>query len=405
MMDRLLRNNNIVKIIAAVLAIMLWLTVHAGDEEGGGSTSIADYEASLDDKAVTVLYDERDVSLVNEPKVSIHLKGPIYEVITALNKGSEIKLVADARGLDEGTHQVDVLVSSGLPTTVTYDPIKVKIQLEANVNREFAVKLNTTGKPQEGLGTGEPIIQPATVVASGSKSNMDRVKSVVADISLADADEEIRTSVPLIPVDADGKPVLGIHLSPERAEVMIPIIKPSKSVPLRLQFKGEVKQGYAVEAIEGVGNVTIFGAGKTLDAIDSFPAPPIEMTDLDKTTKFTLKLANVEGVTTVEPDVVEVTVRVVEAAEKTFEDVPVKVTGLTGEESYKVVEPQEQTVDIVVSGAPGTLDKLTVDDIYAFIDLSKQPAGQHEMRVQVNTPNFIKLGTVDPPTLTLDVHK
>lgn len=404
MMDRLLQNNNIVKIIAGFLAILLWLTVHAGNDLPDGGKSLASYESTLDDKAVTVLYDEAEVALVNDPKVSLTLRGPVYDVITALNKGNEIKLVADARGLDEGVHQVDVIVSSGLPPTVEHQPLQVKVQLESNVNREFSIKLHTTGTPKEGLGIGDAIIQPGSVIASGSKSNMDRVASVVADISLDEAEEEVRTSVPLIPVDRDGKPVPGIRLSPERAEVMIPVIKPSKSVPLRLQFKGQVPPGYAVEAVAGAGNVTLFGSGQALDAIDSFPAPLIDLTGLTETTKFTLKLANVEGVTKVEPEVVDVEVRIVEAARKTFEGVPVKMTGLASGESFELVSP-DAVVDIIVEGAPDTLAKLAVEDIYAFIDLSKQPAGRHEMRVQVNTPNFVKAVELEPQTLIVEIHK
>ncbi|MFD2170077.1 YbbR-like domain-containing protein [Tumebacillus lipolyticus] len=402
MMDRFLKNNTLVKIMSAVLAVLLWLIVHQSDESTT-STGLTSQPQQQLEKKVEVMYDERNFSLVNDPKVTLTLRGSYLDIMNAVAQGDSIKAVADASKLGVGVHEVPVYVT-GAPSGVSIENTKVKVELEAVENREFPVQLRMKGKPGEGMVAGDALVSPKTVIVTGAKSALNSVDQVVAQISLDEAKEAIQTSVPLTAVDKAGKQVEGVRLSRDRAEVSVPIVKPSKSVPLRLQFKGELAPGYAVQSVEQSGTVTLYGSADTLAKIDSFPAPVIDLTGLSKTTKLTLTLTEAEGVTGIQPKQIAVEVVIVEATKRTFTDIPVKVTGLKAGESYKLLGSSD-LVTVTVEGAKNKLDALTAQDINALLDLSNQPAGEGEVRVVVTTPSFVKTVEVTPPTLKLEIKK
>ncbi|ARU60399.1 hypothetical protein CBW65_04445 [Tumebacillus avium] len=402
MMDRFLRNNTVVKILSAVLAILLWMIVHQSEDTGTQSGLTAQPQQQLE-KNVVVLYDEQNYYLVKTPKVTLTLRGSYLDIMNAVAQGDAIKAVADASKLGVGVHEVPVYVH-GAPAGVSIESASVQIELEAVENREFPVELRMEGKPGEGMVAGEALLSPKTVIVTGAKSALNSVDQVIATISLDEAKEAIQTSVPLKAVNKDGDPVEGVRLSRDRAEVNIPIVKPSKSVPLRLQFKGDLAPGFAVQEVKQSGTVTIFGTADALAEIDSYPAPVIDLAGMNKTTKLTLKLAEVEGVTDVQPAEVQVEVVVVAAAKRTFDDIEVKVTGLKEGESYNILGTSNR-VSVTVEGAKNKLDALTAQDINAFLDLTNQPGGESEMRVQVNTPNFVKTLEVTPATMKLEIQK
>lgn len=402
MMDRFLRNNTVVKILSAVLAILLWMIVHQSEDTGTQSGLTAQPQQQLE-KNVVVLYDEQNFYLVKTPKVTLTLRGSYLDIMNAVAQGDAIKAVADASKLGVGVHEVPVYVH-GAPAGVSIESASVQIELEAVENREFPINLRMEGKPGEGMVAGEALLSPKTVIITGAKSALNSVDQVIATISLDEAKEAIQTSVPLTAVNKAGDPVEGVRLSRDRAEVNIPIVKPSKSVPLRLQFKGDLAPGYAVQDVKQSGTVTIFGTADALTEIDSYPAPVIDLAGMNKTTKLTLKLAQVEGVTDVQPAEVQVEVVVVAAAKRTFDNIDVKVTGLKEGESYNILGTTGR-VSVTVEGAKNKLDALTAQDINAFLDLTNQPGGEGEMRVQVNTPNFVKTLEVTPATMKLEIQK
>jgi YbbR domain-containing protein len=404
MMDRLLQNNAFVKIIASFLAILLWLVVHSENGPLQQTAGIAQMSQTLYDKPVTVLLNERDVSLVGEPTVVITLRGSVIDVMKVMGNASSFQVVADAWQFGEGVHTVQAY-PRGLPQGVTMDPVTATINLEANVNRELPIKLVTEGEPKEGLSVGESLVTPKTVIISGAKSAVDSVDKVVATINISDKAETIQTSVPLIAVDKAGKPIKGVHMSDERAEVNIPIVKPSKSVSLALQFKGDPAPGFAVESVVQPPNITIFGTPKALGSVDSYPSPILDLTGLSQSKKYPLQLALIDGISAIQPQQVEIEVKVTEAVERTFTGIPVKITGLKQGESYELAGTTGDKVDITVSGAKKLIDKMTAEDLNVFIDLTNQPAGQQDMRVQVTAPNFIKLVKAGPETLSIDVKK
>ncbi|PWK16154.1 CdaR family protein [Tumebacillus permanentifrigoris] len=403
MMDRLLRNNTVVKIVASILAILLWLIVHSGEEgttTGGGITQITQ---PLRDQSVSVLYDDHNFSLVAEPKVTLTLRGPGFDVMNVIAQSDSVHVIADATKLSEGTHEVPVYVT-GLPSGVTSNSPTVTIQLEANVVKDFPITLNTEGKPKEGLNVGEAVISPKTVVLSGAKSVVNNVKSVVATISVEGAVEAVHTSVPLVALDEAGKAIKNVRLNSDRAEVTIPVNHPSKSLPLSLQFKGDLAPGYAVESINHTMTVTAYGDPKTLEALESYPVPVLDLTGLNKTTTQKIKLPIQAGITTLEPAEVEITITVVDANRRTFDGMPVKVTGLKEGQSYKVVGGPEQ-VSVTIEGAKSLLDKLQPSDLQVYVDAANQAAGTHEVRLQITVPNFLRAVQMQPETMMVSFVK
>ncbi|MBX6396555.1 MAG: hypothetical protein IRY98_12815, partial [Alicyclobacillaceae bacterium] len=116
------RENTVPKLIAFVLAVLLWLVAGAGTTET--PTSIfAPTAKVLHGVKVQVLYDEGSVTTVGDvAPASVTLRGTRLDLMSPAL--SRVWAVVDARGLGPGVYELPVQLQD-LPAGVTYDPVYV----------------------------------------------------------------------------------------------------------------------------------------------------------------------------------------------------------------------------------------------------------------------------------------
>lgn len=395
-MDSLLKNNNVVRVIALVLAVMIWLIVKGAPEDT--STSFVPTVTDTIVHDVNVQYDKGRVALVGTPNVKVTVHGDRIGIMQAKWESSMWKVTVDARNKGAGEYVLPATIE-GLPQSVSAEPIQVKIVLASVESRNFDVLSKTEGELEDGYMVRSIATIPPQVNISGTSDKVSRVKQVVALVRLSKEDVgNIKKNVSVAALDDSGKP-LDVTIEPQTVEVNAVIAKQSQTYPLRFQFQGTPKEGFAVESFQP--SVTSVQVSGSLKDGGSFVVQPIDLSGIGESRTFHIQLNPPEGVTQIQPAAVDVQVIVTAAQRKTFSNIPIKVIGLA---STQTAELSANTVDVVVEGARKRLDALKPEDLQGIVDLTGQEAGTHQVNVQIEPPEFLRVTDVKNGTLQVTIR-
>lgn len=389
-MKRLLTVNNLLyKIIAVVLALLLWLYVNH-------------QENPVTDQIFTIPLEvrglEQNLTISERPSfVKVRLQGQrrLLDEVTA----RDIQAFLEMSGLDVGQHMAEVHVSVPQKTQlVSVTPGSVNLDVEVLTTSQFSV--NVTYKdntPAAGFMALEPVLTPSQVILSGPEEKLREVKQVYVEVDLGDYTFNYNQKLPVKIEDDKGNLLLDwITVTPSQVDVLVPVISelPTKTVPVKVPIEGEVAPGYVmartVTAPELIG---IMGDEKVLQGIQSLTTQPVRINGATQDVVKTVELILPEGVRLTQGAKVTAIVRVEKIMEKTFTGPMVVPHNLGQNLTMEILEP---AMELTVSGAESLMEKLLAADITVSVDLSGLTAGEHQVSVQVNLPPGVTLGEVKP---------
>lgn len=327
-MDKVFSSNNTVKVLALVLAVVLWLYVAQGDQ-----TQIVNevtkpfYHVALVPQNVS---PGLRVTSIPAEVDTISLKGTPGAVDSVTPK--ELVAMANLSGLGEGTHEVKVDVQ--LPQGVKLagvTPVRVQVALDAIVARQMGVRVDLLGLPGNNLAAHNPSVRPSQVFVDGPRSVVDQVVAVVAKASVSGATASITESLPLRAVDKDGKEISGISISPAVVDVVVPVGLPIKEVPIKPVISGQPASGYTMTTVQVEPlTIKVSGPQARLDEIEFIATETIDISKLEADITKDLRLQVPAQVTipAPNPEKAKVTVRIAKATTPK-PDVPEEPTGGT----------------------------------------------------------------------------
>ena len=224
-MDNWLRNNNIIRIVAIVVGIMLWVIVRLDVQNSSPSQSMTVSQRHTD---VTIqvegLDDDRFILRSIEPeKVSLTVIG----TTNALRRlRDNYKVVLDLSDALPGETLMP-LKAVNFPNNVevVLDPPNVTVVLDEIIQKEMPIHLEVTGTPQQGYIAGVPVLEPNRVHVTVPNSRADEVASVVGTIDIEGASDNVNKQVKLAVLNTDGQ-VLDLDISPAVIEVEVPVTLP-----------------------------------------------------------------------------------------------------------------------------------------------------------------------------------
>lgn len=392
-MDKWLKNSNVVKAVAVLLAILLWSVVHMNDKAVPGSAASSLREESIQNVKVTAVNNPQQLSVVNivPSEVTIWLKGK-PSALKKISTNDNYKVEVDLSGLTAGEHYLN-LKPLGFPTDVSVEavPRVVKVELEEQQKKEVGVEINVTGAPTPGYKAGQPIVKPNRVLVTVPSHMLNEINVVKGDVSVDKATSTVTKQVRLYAVDKNGKE-MKINISPAVVDVEVPITKPFKMIPLRLKVTGEPAKGFAVASLtQSLETITVYGPQEIIDKYEFYEGPAVDLTNLAVRKEYTLDIPMKEKLTGIEPSKVDIKIDIVPAVSKPFDGVPIRISGQNTTFDTSLAVPEGAKINVTLEGAPVNLDKLTLDGIEAFVDVSNIPPGRHEVPVQFNLPRFIKV--------------
>ncbi|MFD1428518.1 YbbR domain-containing protein [Kroppenstedtia sanguinis] len=399
-MDKWLQNNNVIKLVALLLAVMLWLIVN--DE--GNLFHSKQVDHIVTHVPLTVLYDEDRLAIRKMPdSVDLYLRGhiPSMKRVTP----SHFEAYVDLRNQKEGIHRDLPVKVRGVPGGVEAEvrPQRVEVTLESKRSRVIPVETEVIGHPKPGYKVGKPVAKPERVEVKGTRSDLEKVRRVRAVVNAEGATETISRSVSLQVYGEDGE-LNGIEVHPQKVDVEIPVASPHVQLPLTVQYSGVPPKEWAVESVKTEPDqVTVYGTKNYLTGLKTYPGPVLDLSGMNRNRTIVMEIPVGGDAVQVKPEQITLDVKVVKGKEKTFQNLPVEIRGAKGEAQVEIVSGNQ--VDLTLFGAPRRLKGLKPGDLKAYVDLSKQKKpGEYEVPVLVETPDFIRMAEGPSPTVTVRVE-
>lgn len=305
----MLNRNVAAKIIALIVAIVLWFFVMNEQNPAIDSNFTVPLEVTHAPEGYTV---DRSVETVK-----LKVRGP--RSLFALATERDFKSYVDLTGITEGKHSLRVQTT--LPQgfdLVTASPETVIFDIDKIVKNELKVDLAFSGSPSSGVTIGNATPSIKSVKIEGPSVAVNQVSRVVGYVSLAGKDSGFTTAVPLVAVNGEGKEVGDVKVTPSTVDVEVSIVKGlyKKFVDIKPVVANDLAAHLVLKSIRiEPAKIDIFGDQRIVDTLDSVETEKISLADVAKSGAKEVKLQLPIGIT-VTNDMVKVKIDVEEKTEK-----------------------------------------------------------------------------------------
>ncbi|KRN89996.1 CdaR family protein [Ligilactobacillus ceti] len=323
-----LNSKLLYKIVALFFAILLFAYVNSSHLS---STRQQNNDAGfMSNKAVTMTVplkinidsDKYFVSGYPE-EVKVKITGPTAMVVATENVRN-FEVYADLNGLSLGDHTVK-LKTTGLndELTVSVVPahVNVKISKKKHVVLPIQVRFDAN-QIAKNYAAGTAYASQQTAEITGSKQDIKRIDSVVADIQLPSKTQKTYTrSVLLKAIDKNGH-LLDVNIYPATVKVTVPVYEAlaSKKVNIDLIASGAGVAGKKYSFSSETKTVEVKGTKKALADLTTLKVPISIMGIVNNQVKTIQINPSINGITQVNPKVIEVKIVVTDSSDK--EDKP-----------------------------------------------------------------------------------
>jgi YbbR domain-containing protein len=310
----------------------------------------------------------------------------------------------DLSGLGPGEYSlpVNVQITPRTARIVTQDPKNVDVILERLVTQTYSVTLEVKNRPALGYEAGATVFTPTQVTLSGAESLVFQVKEIHAILDIAGASQSISTSVPLRPLDANGRAVTGVSINPETLVVNKPVtlLRDYRNVIVRVDTAGQVANGYKLTNIVVTpSNVVVTSSDPNL--LTQLPGyvetQPLSLDGAQDDLEAPLELNLPAGISVVNDQKVLVQVFISPIESNLTVTLPVDVIGLT---PGLMAQVAPTTVDLILSGPLPVLDLLKASDIRVIVNVTGLEQGTYQLNPTVAVlPERVRIESILPSSL------
>ncbi len=417
-----LTNDNILKIVALVSALLIFFAVN------GNGTSFAEYFSSsitVEDVPLEVVYDDQYVVTGLPESINVIVSGPDANVEAASRKEDLLKATLEINVSEEGSRTVDAneitFTSIG---DVTIAPIikEYDIEVQNKISKDIPISVNyvNAGELTEGLMLEDPKLSSDMVTVTGGSQDVSKIEDVRAIVDLSNLNQAEGTSTKieakLNAYDDQGAIVENINMSEDTITVTQDFTVNSVTLPINYTFTNKPTDKYvalvcdqedvkACEATDGSqykATVSVFGNKEKIEEMTSGVEYRINLANLNMNNNQVEATAVLpEGVYTQTPTQT-VTVTLEDGVSKTLKDVPVVEQNLSDGLVAKVVDSKEAFIDVKVTGAESTLAEIDGNNVTLTVDLEGYKAGDTAVvPLQVNVADYV---TAEPAQETVEIE-
>lgn len=290
-MMELFNKNLMAKIIALIVAVILWFFVMNEQNPAIDSTFTIPLEVQNAPEGFMV---EKGVETIK-----LKVRGP--RSLFALASEKDFKAYADLNSITEGKHSVKVqtVLPQGFDL-VTASPETVIFDVDKIIRQDFKVDLAFSGSPDGGMTIGSAVPAVREVKAEGPSAAVGLISRVVGYISLAGKDGDFSAAVPLVAVSSEGKEVSDVKLTPGSINVDVSMVKGlyKKYVDVKPIVANDLADRYALHTIKiDPAKIDIFGDQRIVEKLDFIETETISLADVTKPVTKEIKLKLPIGIT------------------------------------------------------------------------------------------------------------
>jgi len=392
-MDKWMDNPWFIKVVALVLAVLLFGSVPKNDPDKPGDVNVPSDEKveTIEEVPVKRIYDTDTLVVSGVPEtVSVTLQGP-KNLVQQAKTLRNFEVFVDLTDAEIGNQRVPITIKDVSDRlTVTIEPGYANVSIQEKVTKEFSVEAEFNGNiVEEGFIAEKPSVKPNKVQITGAKDVIDRITYVKATVnSSGKVSDTITREASILALDKDMNK-LDVVVEPEVVEVTIPIKSSSKKVPIDIVRKGTPPSGVTIDSITlETKEAEIIADPGVLEKFDRVRVE-VDLSKIEEDTDITLPVIIGEGIVRVSPETVKVAVKVTKASEINISNIPIELDGMDAGYEVNFLDPADGQTNLTVSGPSDIVSALSPDDFKILIDVSELDEGNHEVEMKVTAPQNI----------------
>ncbi|CAK21556.1 conserved hypothetical protein [Listeria welshimeri serovar 6b str. SLCC5334] len=418
MMDRILNNKWSIRIIALLLAAILFTSVNANNNNATtfSTTSSSDTEV-IENVPVKVYYDKTNLYISGVPEtVTVTLSGP-RSIVQSAKAQQDFTVYADLKNASIGTQEVKLKVKDASDRLkVKINPATVNVNVQEKVTKKFSVDVELSKSVvADGYQAGTPIIDPKKISITGAKDTIEQIAYVKATLENDGKHKSEFTDKATVSVFDSNLNKLDVDVSPQEVEVTVPVKKVGKSVPIKIKQEGTPESDIEISSMTpDKVEVVVVGDDTVLDKIKEIEIP-IDVTKIKADTVKEVTVPVPTGAKSVQPTTIEVKIKTVKKSEatnktttskeenttnpdenttddseekdtkisKSFPNMQVYVSGLKNTFDSQMVTPANGKVSVTITGEKKIVDDIAVKDLSVIANLSKSKAGDYSVPLEL----------------------
>ncbi len=421
MMDRILNNKWSIRIIALLLAAILFTSVNASNKDttSFSTTASSDTEV-IENVPVKVYYDKTNLYISGVPEtVTVTISGP-RSIVQSAKAQQDFTVYADLKNASIGTQEVKLQVKDiSDRLKVKVDPVSVNVNVQEKVTKKFSVDVELSKSViADGYQAGTPVIDPKKVSITGAKDTIKQIAYVKATLEDDGKHKSEFTDKATVSVFDSNLNKLDVEVSPQEIEVTVPVEKVGKSVPVKIKQEGTPESDIEISSMTpDKSEVVVVGDDAVLDKIKEIEIP-IDVTKIKADTVKEVTVPVPNGAKSVQPTTIEVKIKTIKKSEansesntsedkkdtdsnktatddsgdsdtdskvsKSFSNMQVYMSGLKNTLDAQMITPANGKVSVTITGEKKTVDRIAVKDLSVIANLSKGKAGELRVPLELN---------------------
>lgn len=291
MLKKKITNNIFLKILALLVAFILWLLV-----------------VNFDDPVVYTTYSGVPVEVINADALTD--QGKVYEIIN--NTGTISVTIYGTRSVVDSISKENIraiadmedltlmnTISIQLSTNKNFDKLEtmrsdiqaVELEIEDMKVVNLPINMELKGEPASGYIAGDVVTNQNTVRISGPKSVVEQIAYVEGEVDISNRVSDITTNVDLRFYDVDGIQIEHHNLVQNIRSINVSVaILATKEIPVNYHISGTPAEGYIAnpEVTADYMTVRIAGRQSLVDSITSLEIPAAALNVEDREADFSM---------------------------------------------------------------------------------------------------------------------
>lgn len=376
-------NNFGLKILALLFAVILWLVVVNVNDPVQTRSYTTSVNIENDDAIANMGKYYEIVNDSNTVTFKVSAKRSVFRMLNS----TDFRATADMSRIEDMSRVPIEIIATRYASSITFTSRTqyLEVSVEDLQKKRLVISADYEGNPADGCAVESLSINSVNMIEiSGPKSVVSTVDSAKAIINVDGQSDSITDSVVPLLVDADGKPVDTTKLTLSLQTVNIRAeIRDVKSVAVEADVGGAPREGYVYTGISfSPAAVQVKGTGAVLNTVNTIKIPE-GIIDVDGKTETFTQIVDVtsympDGISIVNDADKKVTATVtIEKKEVRAVEMPTKNIIIHNiPEGYRA-EYVNDSVEVYISGLSEDLDRLSVRDLTATIDVGGLGEGEH----------------------------
>lgn len=339
--------------------------------------------------------------------IDINIKGASTSILMT-KRVEDFTIVADlsAYALKSGEQKIPIEIRRGPDniSVVNNDNLFIKVVLDERMESKLPIKVSITGKPKEGFYALASIPSQTSATVIGGAKIVSTVKQIIVEEDIKGLESDVTKNYKLKPIDAAGKEVKEVTITPSHIDIKIPIRK-TKSVGVTVKTKGTLNPKFTILSIKGLPEkLQITGSAAALNLIDNLNTEDIDLSEISKNTTLEVKALLPEGISLVDTKsagIVKVEIKLNTIVHKSL-SLDIKYINL--DEKYEVKLEKVKSL-VEVAGMQAAIDSLDLTKFSATVDLVNLAEGEHTIKVLVSIPEGVNLISQDTEKILVTITK